>query len=150
MPSRGERGRCAQGGDVVKLILRTPNLRAQAIRAIQALPLDQVYECELKPWKATRSSEQNARMWAMLTEISEQVEWYGRKLTPEDWKHVFSSVAKNQDVVPGINGGFVILGYHTSKMTVQQMSDLMEIMAAFGAERGVKFAETRYSDYSYG
>jgi hypothetical protein len=93
---------------------------------------------EVKP--ATRSLDQNARFWALLTDISEQVEWHGQKLKPEDWKHVFSASLKQQRAVPGLDGGFVVLGQSTSKMTVREMSDLMEIASAFGAERGVRFS----------
>lgn len=89
----------------------------------------------------TRTLEQNARLWAMLTEISTRVEWYGKKLTPEEWKDVFSAALKKQEAVPGIDGGFVILGQRTSRMTVREMSDLMELMSAFAAERGVEFQE---------
>lgn len=89
----------------------------------------------------TRSLEQNARMWAMLTEISEQVEWHGKKLTPQDWKHVFSASLKRLDVVPNLDGtGFVALGMSTSKMTKAEMSDMQTLMEAFGAEHGVKFS----------
>lgn len=88
----------------------------------------------------TRSTAQNARLWAMLGEISAQVDWYGRKLSPEEWKHVFSASLKKQDVVPGLDGGFVVLGLSTSKMTKGEMGDLQELIAAFGAQQGVKFA----------
>ena len=93
---------------------------------------------EIKP--QTRSLEQNARLWAMLDEISKQVDWYGRKLTAEEWKHVFSASLKKQDVVPGLDGGFVVLGLSTSKMTKAEMCDLQSLMEAFGAERGVRFS----------
>ena len=93
---------------------------------------------EIKP--QTRSLEQNARLWAMLDEISKQVDWYGRKLTPDDWKHVFSAALKKQDVVPGLDGGFVVLGLSTSKMTKAEMCDLQTLMEAFGAEKGVRFS----------
>jgi NinB protein len=92
---------------------------------------------EIKP--STRSLEQNARLWAMLTDISRQVDWYGRKLTPYDWKHMFTASLKKQDVVPGIDGGFVVLGASTSKMTKAEMCDLQTLMEAFGAEKGVRF-----------
>lgn len=88
----------------------------------------------------TRSLEQNRRMWAMLAEISQQVDWYGRKLSAEEWKHVFSAALKKQDVVPGIDGGFVVLGTSTSKMTRAEMSELQTLMEAFGAEKGVRFS----------
>jgi len=93
---------------------------------------------EIKP--ATRSLEQNARLWCLLDEISNQVDWYGRKLTPEEWKHVFTAALKKQDVVPGLDGGFVVLGQSTSKMTKAEMCDLQSLMEAFGAEKSVKFS----------
>ena len=87
----------------------------------------------------TRSTAQNARMWAMLEDVASQVVWHGRKLSKEDWKHVFSASLKKQDAVPGIDGGFVVLGQSTSKMSVREMGDLMTLMEAFGAEQGVRF-----------
>lgn len=98
---------------------------------------------ELK--EETRSTEQNARMWAMLAEIAAQVVWHGRKLTSEEWKHVFSASLKRQDVVPGLDGGFVVLGTSTSKMTIREMGDLMELMSAFAAQQGVRFSAPEYA-----
>jgi len=88
-----------------------------------------------------RSDAQNRRLWAMLTEISQQVDWYGKKLTPEDWKHVFSSSLRKLEVVPNLDGtGFVALGTSTSQMTKAEMSDMQTLMEAFGAERCVRFS----------
>lgn len=89
----------------------------------------------------TRSLDQNARMWAMLGDVSKQVDWYGKKLSPDAWKCVFSASLKKQDVVPGLHGDFVVIGQSTSAMTIREMSDLMELMSAFGTERGVRFAD---------
>lgn len=94
---------------------------------------------EVRPEK--RSDSQNRRLWAMLTDISEQVDWYGQKLSPEEFKHVFTAALKRQRVVPGLDGGFVVLGQSTSKMTKGEMSEMQELMAAFGAERGVVFRD---------
>lgn len=96
--------------------------------------------------KATRSSEQNARMWAMLTEIARQVDWHGQKLTAEDWKDMATAALKRQRVVPGIDGGFVVLGQRTSKMTVGEMAELMDFLEAFGAEHGVRFSAPEYRE----
>lgn len=95
----------------------------------------------------TRSLDQNSRMWAMLADVSKQVNWHGRCLTSEEWKHVFSAALSKQDVVPGIDGGFVVLGKSTSKMTVREMTDMQELMAAFGAERGVAWSEPALQGY---
>ena len=98
----------------------------------------------------TRSLAQNARLWAMLTDVSKQVDWYGRKLSPEEWKHVFSASLKKQDVVPGLDGGFVVLGLSTSKMTKAEMCDLQTLMEAFGADKGVKFSAPEWVDQETG
>jgi len=104
---------------------------------------------ELRP--ETRSTAQNARLWAMLTDISRQVDWYGKKLSPEDWKHVFSSSLRKLDVVPNLDGtGFVALGLSTSKMTRAEMADMQTLMEAFGAERGVRFCAPEYIDQETG
>ena len=90
----------------------------------------------------TRNLEQNARLWAMLADISRQVDWYGKRLTSEDWKHVFSSSLRKLDVVPNLDGsGFVALGMSTSKLSKREFSDLIELAAAFGAEHGVEWSE---------
>ena len=89
--------------------------------------------------RPTRTLDQNALMWDVLTAISRQVEWYGQKLSPEDWKHVLSAALKGQKSIPGINGGFVVLGVSTSKMSIKEMSDLIELALCFGAEQGVHF-----------
>lgn len=94
----------------------------------------------------TRSLAQNSRLWAMLTDISRQVDWYGNKLTPEEWKDVFSAALKKQKVIPGLDGGFVVCGQRTSRMTRAEMSELQELMAAFGAERGVVFHDEWEAD----
>lgn len=92
---------------------------------------------EIRPEK--RSDAQNRRLWSMLTDISEQVEWYGQRLTQDEWKDVFTAALKKQKAVPGIDGGFVVCGQRTSKMSKAEMSELQTLMEAFGAERGVVF-----------
>lgn len=89
----------------------------------------------------TRNLEQNARLWASLTEVSRQVDWHGNKLTPEEWKDVFTAALKRQKVVPGIDGGFVVIGARTSKMGKREFSELLELVFAFGAQHGVQFSD---------
>lgn len=111
-----------------------------AFKWICSIGFDKSFVVEVKP--LTRTLEQNAKLWATLTDVSEQVNWHGQKLTPEDWKHVFSAALNQQRVVPNIDStGFVVLGQSTSKMTVRQMADMIELINAFGAEHGVKFKD---------
>lgn len=88
----------------------------------------------------TRTLDQNSLLWPLLTEVSKQVDWYGNKLTADEWKDVFSAALKKQKVVPGLDGGFVVCGQSTSRMSKREFSDLVELIYAFGAERGVVFA----------
>ncbi|SIT50486.1 P21 prophage-derived protein NinB (fragment) [Paraburkholderia piptadeniae] len=89
----------------------------------------------------TRSLDQNALLWPLLTEVSRQVVWYGRRLTPNQWKSFFTAALSGLDVVPNIDGtGFVALGEATSTMSKRKFSDLIELIFAFGADREVRFA----------
>lgn len=88
-----------------------------------------------------RTLAQNDRMWSMLTDVASQLRWHGQKLTTEDWKLVFmDALDRETRTVPNIDGtGMVSLGRSSSDLSRQEMSDLMEIIAAFGAKHGVKF-----------
>jgi len=78
-------------------------------------------------------------MWANLEDIAQQVIWYGQKLDKQEWKDVLTAGLKKQKIVPGIEGGFVVIGARTSKMTVAEMNELIELAVMFGAQQGVKF-----------
>lgn len=118
-------------------IMAHPKARGLAQKAIQEAPDDWVVTIQ----EPTRNLEQNARLWASLSEVAKQVEWYGQHLTPEEWKDVFSACLERQKVVPGIDGGFVVCGQRTSKMSKAEFSNLLEVIYAFGAEKGVVFSD---------
>src|SRR5690349_7968677 len=90
-----------------------------------------------------RSLEQNALMWAMLTEVAEQVTWHGLKLTASDWKAVFSAALRLElRMVPNLDGdGLVQLGGRTSEMSKDEMSSLIELMHARADQLGVTFSD---------
>jgi hypothetical protein len=101
---------------------------------------------EIKEVEPTRTIEQNSKLHAMLRDVSRQVDWIvdGEqcKLSIEDWKIIFTAgLKKNQRVTKGIEGGFVMLGSSTSKMSVKVMSEMIELMYAFGAEHGVNWED---------
>lgn len=90
--------------------------------------------------QAKRSIDQNSLMWVRLTEIARQVEWYGQKLSADDWKDVFSASLRKARVVPGIDPGtYVPLGMRTSDMSKEELGNLLDLIDAFAAERGVSF-----------
>lgn len=120
-----------------RFTLKSETARQGALAAVRDAP--EGMEVIVK--EPTRSLDANAAMWAMLHDISTQVEWYGQKLTQDEWKCMFSASLKKQKTLPGLDGGFVVVGAYTSKMTKAEFSDLLELMSAFGSERGVKWSE---------
>ena len=124
-----------------QFILRNNAIKNYALQHLAAIQPDEAHPPVIEQREMTRSLDQNAKMWAVLADVAEQVEWHGQMLKPEDWKHILSASLKKQVAVPGIDGGFVVLGISTSKMTVSEMRDLIELAQAFGAERGVVFGD---------
>lgn len=103
------------------------------------------FSFEIKP--ETRSTAQNRMLWSCLADIARQVEWpmngKVQKLAAEDWKHILSAGLKShQRIAQGLEGGFVVLGQSTSRMTVAEMADLITLAHAFGDERGIEWAAT--------
>jgi hypothetical protein len=119
--------------------IRTDADRAKALSIISAAPEGSRIEVKA----AKRSLPQNDRMWAMLTDIARQLPWHGKTLRPDDWKVIFLNALKREaELVPNIDGtGFVNIRNSSSDLSKQEMTDLIELMFAFGAERGVKFQD---------
>lgn len=97
--------------------------------------------------KATRSTEQNSLFWSLLTDLSRQCEWAvdGQmvKLTPEEVKHILTaSLKRHQRMARGVDGGLVILGQSTSRMTVAEMAELITLGHAYGDSQGVRWSRT--------
>lgn len=94
-----------------------------------------------------RSLAQNDLLWGMLRDVSEQVKWpvdgVEQFLPAEDWKIVLNAgIKKEHRIAAGVNGGFVMLGTPTSRMTVAELSDLITFIRWFGDERQVAWSDT--------
>lgn len=88
--------------------------------------------------KPGRTLPQNDRMWAMLTDIARQVQHNGARYTPDQWKQL-AMHACNHEVhfMAGLNGEPFPAGFRSSKLSAEQMSELIEFLFAFGAEKKV-------------
>ena len=123
----------------VALTLSDERIRAKAMNWIRRAPDGTRVEFTRGD---KRSVDQNDLMWALLTDGAEQVEWFGEKLSPEDWKDIFTASLRKARVVPGIDPGTVVaLGLRTSKLRKDEFSQLISLIDAFAAERGVVFHE---------
>ncbi|MGO4316666.1 recombination protein NinB [Agrobacterium sp. MCAB5] len=122
------------------VVINTPADREKVVRWARGVSDGTIVEFR----KSTRSHEQNAKMHAMLGEVSDQVVWYGQKLKVEDWKNMFTASLRKASVVPGIDPGTVVpLGIHTSSMTIDEMSNMIELIYAFGSQNDVTFKDPK-------
>ena len=93
-----------------------------------------------------RSLPQNARMWAMLTEVVRQgPRYHGVKLSPDDWRLLFlDQLRRDVRIVPNLDGnGFVNLGRSTSDLSKEEMSNLFIEIEKYCAEHGVTLKDDR-------
>lgn len=123
------------------LVASMHNIENVIVSVVNASP-ESTFEITFDEYKPTRTELQNDKMWAMLHDIASQVDWVvdGKetKLTDEEWKLLLTaSQKKEMRVAKGIDGGIVLLGKSTKKMSVAEMSDLIELMYMFGAEHDV-------------
>lgn len=120
------------------VILSSASERNKAIRWISQAPMN----CILIFKKPGRTIPQNDRMWVMLTEVAQQAEWNGVKYTPDQWKCLFMHACGHEaHFMPGLNGEPFPAGFRTSKLSKEQMTELMDFIDAWGTQHGVKFKE---------
>ncbi|HGN0146219.1 TPA: recombination protein NinB [Proteus mirabilis] len=132
--------------------LSSKSIKQNAIEAIQNLPIDSTKPYEVKLSEPKRTKAQNDRMWATLTDLSEQVMWQGQRYDKEDWKDLITVLNRQVNgkaqrsaiglgYVMGLGGGIVYFGERTSKMKVRQIADVIECAHWFGSQNGVKFTD---------
>ena len=114
-----------------------PEARRRAMACVADAPEGYVVTVQ----EPTRNSEINAALHATLGDISEQVEWAGRKWDIETWKRLLVAAwarASGEPVVmlPALDGaGVDIVFRRTSQMTQAEMRDLMAFIDAWSAEQ---------------
>jgi len=128
----------------VFLIDRTRCLYAKSL--IDKAPPDHVMQ--IKPM--TRTLDQNSKLWPMLNEVSQQVEWHGSFRSPHAWKQMFLSALIDADFIPGIEGEPVNVSNRSSTLSKERFSELIELIYAFGANHGVVFSDVMPKGYDDG
>jgi hypothetical protein len=93
----------------------------------------------------TRTQQQNALLHPLLTDISRQALWMGKKRPMLQWKTIMVSahaIATGQpaEMVIGIEGEVVNLRESTAAMSVKRFASLTEYVLAWGAMNGVTFS----------
>ncbi len=89
----------------------------------------------------SRSKDQNDKMWAMIGDVS-RAKPEGRRMTSDEWKAVFMHACGYEvQYLNGLNDRPFPVGFSSSKLSKEQMSDLIEFIAAWGAQHGVVFRD---------
>lgn len=116
------------------VILHGASQRSFAKTLIDRAPADAVVTIRA----ATRSNEQNAKMWAMLSDVS-RAKPEDRQWTPETWKAAFMHYLGHQiQFCEGLdNSSPFPLGFRSSRLTVGQMADLITCIQEYGDRHGV-------------
>jgi len=124
-----------------KYVLRTYQIRWRCIEAINALDLESEtdYEVIVRPYKSSRSMEQNNLLHSWLREIAEET---GH--TVEEIKDYVCSEYLGSREYLGINGTPKRRLVTTSELSVEEMSALIERVAQLGAEVGAQLPELKY------
>lgn len=109
----------------------------EAIRWLRAAPKGSRVEVKAPQ----RTTEQNSRMWAMLSDLATQLPYHGIRLNADDWKLLFLDALKREvRMVPNLDGnGFVSLGRSSSDLSREEMSGLIDLITEFGVRHGVVF-----------
>jgi len=118
------------------IILRTRQDRGRAVRWIETAPDGTVVEFKQKG----RSNDQNAAMWSVLTQINRQRPVHnGVKMSAVLWKAVFmQALGAELVMLPTLEGGGLFpFGHRSSKLTKDEMSNLIELMLAWAATEGL-------------
>lgn len=125
--------------------LSTESDRARLMGYIAGLDLSKPRKVAIT--EEDRSAEQNAKLHAMLSDISRQVEHAGKKWNVLIWKRLCTAswlreLGENATLIPALDGnGFDVIYEKTSKLGVKKCASLIEWVAAFGAEHDVKWTQ---------
>lgn len=118
------------------VIIRTPQDRGRAARWVEQAPFGTVVEFKQKG----RSGDQNSAMWSILSQILKQRPTHnGVKMSGVLWKAVFmQALGVELIMLPNLDAdGWFPFGHRSSKLTVSEMSDLIEMMLAWSAKEGL-------------
>lgn len=119
------------------VIIRGDEQRKLAYDLIRRAPADAVVTIK----EASRNLDQNAKLWAMLSDISRAMP-EGRRHTPEVWKALMMNACGYAvQFETGLNGEPFPVGFRSSRLTKAQFADLITVAQEYGDRHGVPWSE---------
>lgn len=130
--------------DKQTFFLRNEQVRSNCQSFIQDLPTDDKKPLVVKIQPITRSLEQNSKLHALLSDISKQCEFNGKKRDIDTWKMIMVSAHKiatggQAEMVIGLEGEVINLRESTAQMSVKRLASLIEYITSWGVQNGVRF-----------
>lgn len=123
------------------LVMDSPHNRRKAVEWIGKAPVGT--RVEFKASK--RTLPQNDLLWALLTEVSQQLELGGKKYDPSQWKAIFlHAFGREVSFLPSLDQKtFLPIELSSSDLSKDEMTDFIEFIFKESAERGVIFKDPR-------
>lgn len=116
--------------------------RDHAKRQVDAAPLGHVVRID----EPTRNRDQNAKLHAMIDDVA-RADPLGYGYDREDYKAVFVNAYKAEHrALYGLDGRPFPAPVRTSRFSVKQCADLIELIYAYGAQHDVKWSEPHDDD----
>lgn len=130
--------------DKQQFFLRNEQVRSNCQAFIQGLPTDDKKPLVVKIQPITRSLEQNSKLHALLSDISKQCEFNGKKRDIDTWKMIMVSAHKiatggQAEMLIGLEGEVINLRESTAQMSVKRLASLIEYITSWGVQNGVRF-----------
>lgn len=109
--------------------------RARAAKWCQAAPHGMRVEFK----EAQRSTEQNARLWANLSDIAAQKEHCCKRYSTDQWKALFlNAMGREISFLPSLDGStFIPWGNSSSDLSKAEMTALLDFIQCWATENGV-------------
>lgn len=117
-----------------------PEARRRALEAVRDAHDGMVVTIK----EQSRNLGQNAAQWPILEAFSKQLQWPVNwqmvTMEPEEWKDVLTAAFRQEKarIAMGLDGGVVMLGMRTSKMSKREFSEWLDFLHATAAMRGVE------------
>jgi hypothetical protein len=119
------------------VILRGDAQRQLAKQLIDRAPVNAVVNIR----EERRTTDQNDKMWAMLSDVS-RAKPEGRRHTTDVWKALFMKACGHAvQFEAGLDGEPFPIGFRSSHLTKNQMIDLIESIYEYGARHDIRWSD---------
>jgi hypothetical protein len=109
------------------------------------LQLDKAVRVQVEELRPRRSIEQNDKFHAICSDFARDLKWAGKTIDKEGWKRLLIDAWAREtgraqaSMVPSLDGSSVVnLGIQSHKLSVGEMSELIEWAIVYAVDKGVR------------